>query len=194
MDQGEERRTPAPGRLRSQWRLRASALLETLWQNALPVSRVQASRVLQYARAAGILAKTDQVDARVLAAFGAALRPAPSAAPSLAQRELRLLDTQRHHLSRLLVAEKNRLAQLGDRQLRSFTRSLMAKIEKQIAQIDTRMAALSGQDEPLALKARKLCAVKGVGARTAALVLAQMPELGTLNRRQAAALGGLAPL
>jgi len=169
------------------------ALLEALWQNALPVSLVQASRVRQYARAAGILAKTDKVDAGVLAAFGSAMEPAPTMAPAAQQKELRLLDTQRAHLSGLLVAQKNRLGQLQDRQLRTFTRSLMDKIQKQIACIDARITGLINQDQHLCFKAKRLTAVKGVGTRTAALVLAQMPELGTLNRRQAAALGGLAP-
>jgi transposase len=168
-------------------------LLEVLWQSQIPVSLVQASRVRQYARAAGILAKSDQIDARVLSGFGAALRPEPTRAPSPQQRQLRELDHQRHHLSGLLVAEQNRLAQLRDRPLLAFTRSLIRRLEKQIATIDGRMASLIAQDQQLALKAQKLTAIKGVGQRTAALLLAQMPELGTLNRREAAALAGLAP-
>ena len=169
------------------------ALLDALWQSEVKVSLVQASRVRQYARAAGILAKTDKVDAQVLAAFGAAMQPQPSRPPSVQQKQLRQLDAQRRHLSALLVAEQNRFAQLCDRQLRAFTRSLIERIQKQIAIIDARIAALIAQNQDLSAKAQKLTGIQGVGERTAALLLAQMPERGTLNRRQVAALAGLAP-
>jgi transposase len=72
-------------------------------------------------------------------------------------------------------------------------RSLINKIQKQIDAIKERISSLIAQDQTLCAKAQKLTAVTGVGARTAALVLAQMPELGQLNRRQAATLAGLAP-
>jgi transposase len=168
-------------------------LLESLEQSAMKVTLVQASRVRQYARAAGILAKTDKVDARVLAAFGTAMRPKPTVPASAEQKRLREYDAQRRHLSRILVAEQNRLAQLGAAELRSLSRSLITKIKKQIATLDAGISSLIAQDQELRLKAQKLTAVTGIGARTAALVLAQIPELGQLNRRQTAALGGLAP-
>jgi transposase len=154
---------------------------------------VQANRVRQYARATGILAKTDKVDARVLAAFGAAMQPKPTPPLCPEQKRLRQYEAQRRHLSAVLVAEQNRLAQLSYAELRVLSRSLISKIKKQIATIDARINALIAQDKQLCQKAQKLTSITGVGARTAALVLAQMPELGQLNRRQAAALGGLAP-
>jgi len=168
-------------------------LLDVLAEAALAVSLVQATRVRQYARAAGILAKTDKVDARVLARFGAAMRPEPTSPRSAAQKLLRELESQRRHLSDLLVAEQNRLEQLHDEKLRGLARALMGTIKKQIARIDARITTLIMQDQELCQKAQKLTSVKGVGERTAALLLAQMPELGTLNRREAAALAGLAP-
>ena len=168
-------------------------LLESLAKNQLAVTLVQAVRVRQYARAAGILAKTDQIDARVLAAFGAALRPKPTAPLSVEQKRLRELESQRRHLSRVLSTEENRLAQLSCPELRALSGSLMRKIKKQIDAIEQRIAGLIAQDQVLDDKARKLTAISGVGLRTATLLLAQMPELGQLNRRQAAALAGLAP-
>ena len=154
---------------------------------------VQALRVRQYARAAGILAKTDRIDARVLAAFGAALRPKPTRPLSRQQKRLRELESQRRHLSQVLRAEENRLAQLRCTELRLLGRSLINKIQKQIRAIEECISSLIAQEQTLCAKAQKLTAVTGVGARTAALVLAQMTELGQLNRRQVAALAGLAP-
>jgi transposase len=169
------------------------ALLESLEQNNLAVTLVQAIRVRQYARAAGILAKTDTIDAKVLAAFGAAMQPKPTPPFSAEQKRLRQYEAQRRHLSKVLLAEQNRLAQVSCAELRSLSRSLISKIKKQIDTLDTGIANLIAQDQVLCVKAQKLTAISGVGARTAALLLAQMPELGQLNRGEAAALAGLAP-
>ena len=169
------------------------ALLESLEKSALKVTLVQAVRVRQYARATGILAKTDKIDAKVLAAFGSAIKPQPMSPRSVEQKRLRQYEAQRRHLSRILVAEENRLVQLSCAQLRTLSRSLMSKIKNQIETLDRRIGELIAQDQTLWEKAQKLTAISGVGARTAALLLAQMPELGQLNRRQAAALAGLAP-
>jgi transposase len=169
------------------------ALLEAAEQNRMKISLVQANRVRQYARAAGILAKTDKVDAGVLCAFGNAMQPEPTSPLSAQQKQLRELEAQRRHLSRIAVAEQHRLAQLNDPQLQRLTRQLLSTLKKQMAAIDVRTAALIGQDQTLREKAQKLTAIAGVGSRTAVLLLAQMPELGTLNRGQAAALAGLAP-
>jgi transposase len=106
------------------------ALLESLAKSQIKVTLVQAVRVRQYARAAGILAKTDQIDARVLAAFGAALQPAPSLPLSVEQKRLREFEAQRRHLSRVLLAEENRLAQVSCAELRALSRSLSNKIKK----------------------------------------------------------------
>jgi transposase len=169
------------------------ALLESLEKSAVKDTLVQAVRVRQYARAAGILAKTDKIDAKLLAAFGSAIKPQPTPPLSAEQKRLRQYEAQRRHLSRILVAEENRLAQLSCAERRTLSRSLMRKIKNQIETLDRRIGELIAQDQTLCDKAQKLTAISGVGARTAALLLAQMPELGQLNRRQAAALAGLAP-
>lgn len=168
-------------------------LVQALQQARIAVSVVQASRVRQFARASGIWAKTDRIDAGVLCAFGTALQPAPSATVAPEQLRLRELEAQRRHLSRLLVAEQNRGAQLREASLRRLHQRLLGQIQKQIEAIDRLLEQLIAQSSALAHKAQKLTAITGVGARTAALLLAQMPELGTLNRGQAAALAGLAP-
>ncbi len=169
------------------------ALLQALQRGGIEVSLVQATRVRQYARARGVLAKTDSIDAQLLASFGEAIRPKATPPPKPQQDKLREWETQRRHLSRLLVAEQNRRAQLTDNALLRLSQRLIRQIKEQIAQIDLLIAQLIQQSEELSSKAQKLTAVAGVGPRTAALLLAQMPELGELNRREAAALAGLAP-
>lgn len=169
------------------------ALIQALQRGGIEVSLVQATRVRQYARARGVLAKTDSIDAQLLASFGEAIRPKATPPPKPQQDKLREWETQRRHLSRLLVAEQNRRAQLTDNALLRLSQRLIRQIKGQIAQIDLLIAQLIQQSEELSSKAQKLTAVAGVGPRTAALLLAQMPELGELNRREAAALAGLAP-
>jgi transposase len=168
-------------------------LLLALERGGIDFSLVPATRVRQYARACGLLAKTDAIDARLLARFGEAIAPRPSKTLPVAQRHLRELEDQRRHLVRLLVAQQNRRPQLSNKTLLTLNRRLTTQLRKQIAQIEALLDASIEQSQELAAKARKLTAVVGVGPRTATLLLAQMPELGQLNRRQAAALAGLAP-
>jgi len=122
------------------------ALLESLEKSEVKVTLVQAVRVRQYARAAGILAKTDRIDAKVLSAFGSAMQPQPTPPLSAEQKRLRQYEAQRRHLSRTLVAEENRLTQLSCAELRTLSRSLMSKIKKQIETLDRRIGELIAQD------------------------------------------------
>jgi len=170
-----------------------SGLVQSLHQSGIALSLVQATRVRQFARASGQWAKTDRIDARLLCAFGQALAPVPTRALSPEQESLRELDRQRRHLSRLLVMEQNRQRQLRARELQSLTQRLVRQIKGQIEKLDQLIEELIAKSPELSAKAAKLVAVSGVGARTAALLLAQMPELGELNRGQAAALAGVAP-
>src|SRR4029077_13604852 len=113
-------------------------------------------------------------------------------ASKLEQEELRELESQRRHLSRLLVMEQNRGARFADSSMRVLHRSLIKQIQKQIEKIDRLIKEHIEGSQELSAKAQKLTAISGVGPRTAALLLAQMPELG-LNRREVAALVGVAP-
>jgi transposase len=169
------------------------AFVQALARAQVKVSLVQANRVRQFARASGILAKTDSIDTEVLCAFGEAMRPPTLSASNLEQEHLRELESQRRHLTHLLVMEQNRAARMSDRCVRRLNRTLINQIKKQIEQLDLLIRNHIEQSAELAAKAAKLTAISGVGARTAALLLAQMPELGQLNRRQVAALVGVAP-
>ena len=169
------------------------ALVQALARAGVQISLVQANRVRQFARAAGILAKTDRIDAEVLCEFGKVMRPQRVTAATLAQEHLRELESQRRHLTHLLVMEQNRGARVSDVLVRRLNRSLINQIKKQIERLDQLIKEHIEQSQELSAKASKLTAISGVGARTAALLLAQLPELGQLNRRQVAALVGVAP-
>lgn len=169
------------------------ALVLALARAQIRLSLVQANRVRQFARAAGILAKTDRIDTEVLCAFGEAMRPATITASNLEQEHLRELESQRRHLTHLLVMEQNRAARMNDPCVRRLNRSLTNQIKKQIEQLDLLIQGQIKVSHELSTKAEKLTAISGVGARTAALLLAQLPELGQLNRREVAALVGVAP-
>jgi len=161
-------------------------LVQALARGQVKVSLVQANRVRQFARAAGILAKTDHIDAEVLCEFGKVMQ-------TLEQEHLRELESQRRHLTHLLVMEQNRGARLRDASVVRLNRSLINQIKKQIEKLDLLIKEHIEQSPRLSAKAEKLTSIKGVGLRTAALLLAQMPELGQLNRREVAALVGVAP-
>ena len=110
-------------------------LVCALEQAGVAFTLLQPNRVRQFARATGILAKTDRIDASVLVCFGQALKPAPTKALPEPVRQLRELDRQRGHLRDLLTAEQNRLLQLSDRELRALQRVLIGQLSKQIARI-----------------------------------------------------------
>ena len=169
------------------------ALVRALLGAQVAVSLVPANRVRQFARAAGILAKTDRIDAKVLCAFARAMQPATLSASELEQERLRELESQRRHLTHLLVMEQNRGARLSEPCVRRLNRSLIKQIKKQIEKLDLLIKQHIEASQELSTKAEKLTAISGVGLRTAALLLAQMPELGQLNRREVAALVGVAP-
>ncbi len=169
------------------------ALVRALVGAQLKISLVPANRVRQFARAKGILAKTDRIDAKLLCAFGEAMQPGTISASQLEQQHLRELESQRRHLTHLLVMEHNRAARMSDLCVCKMNRRLITQIKKQIEQLDLLIKGHIDQSHELSAKAAKLTAISGVGARTAALLLAQLPELGELNRREIAALVGVAP-
>jgi len=170
------------------------AVVAALQGAAVAVSLVPASRVRQFARATGLLAKTDAIDAQALARYGATLEPTPTPAPDPTVRRLGELERQRHHLAALRGAEQTRLLQLTDKALSKAQRQLLALLTRQIDSLQEQIETLIDQSESLRAKAQTLARFKGVGPSTVATLLAQMPELGSLNRSQAAALAGVAPL
>ena len=159
----------------------------------LLVSVIEAGRLRHFARAQGRRAKTDPIDAQVQADYGAAFHPAATPVPTAQQVRLGDLSTRRRQLLETLVAERNRSAHYTDPLCVRQARALLKALEKQVAQCDEAITQLIAADADLQAKADRLDAIPGVGPTTAAVVLAEMPELGTLTDEAAAALAGVAP-
>jgi len=159
----------------------------------LPVVVVNPRQVRDFAKATGLLAKTDALDAAVLAHFAAAVRPTPRPLPDAATQTLAALVTRRRQLVEMLTAERNRLG--------SAPRALRAEIQAHITWLQRRLGRL---DEDLNQAIRTspvwraqddlLQSVPGVGPVLSRTLLASLPELGRLNRKAIAALVGVAPL
>jgi transposase len=157
------------------------------------VSIIEAARVRYFARAQGRRAKTDPIDAAVLTHYGQTFRPPPLAAVTPRQRRLAEVSQRRHQLIDSRTAETNRASHYTDPLAIRQSRQLQKLLQKQIDQCDATIHELIAADPRLARRAGRLDAIKGVGPVIAATLLAEMPELGTLNDQTAAALAGLAP-
>ncbi|MEM1413888.1 MAG: transposase [Myxococcota bacterium] len=159
----------------------------------VPHSIANPRRVRQYAQAAGRLAKTDAIDAAVLAAFGRAMQPRLHKRPSDACQRLRALVARRGELIAMRTAEKNRLKAAGEVRLRVDVARHIAWLNDEVAELERLIRAAVREEKTLRRKAEVLASVKGVGPATVAVLLAFLPELGQLDRRRIAALVGLAP-
>ena len=159
----------------------------------VPVSILNPARVRHFARAQGQRAKTDNIDAAVLTAYGQALQPKPTVPRAKQEQQLTELVRRRVQLLDALVAQRLQTQQLTLPVLRRQAKSLIRRLEQDIKQIEAELDVLRTQVPALHQRTQKLETIKGVGALTALGMLAELPELGTLNRGQAAALAGLAP-
>jgi transposase len=168
-------------------------LLARLHQAQVPVTLVNPRQVRDFARAKGLLAKTDALDAAVLAEYGRLFTPAATAALSPAQQRLAHLVTRRQDLLEMITQEQHRAEHHQDAFVIRQARRLTATLRRQRAQLEEEISALEKADAKLAGQVQRLMGIQGVGQRTAWLLLAALPELGTLQRGQAAALAGLAP-
>ncbi len=168
-------------------------LVRVLQAANIPVSIVEAGRVRHFAKAKGLRAKTDPIDAAVLSEYGRAFKPAATIAPTPQQVRLAQVSTRRSQLLATLIAQTNRADHYTDTLCLRQSRQLIRALEKQIAQCDRALTEIIAADQALKTKAQRLDAIPGVGALTAATVLAELPELGALSNQAAAALVGVAP-
>jgi transposase len=168
-------------------------VVAALHQANIPVSVLNPARVRHFARATGQQAKTDHLDAAVLSDYGQKLQPKPTAPRTTEQQQLTELIRRRVQLLDILVAQRQQVESLTLVPLKQQAQKLLRRLESDLAQIEDLLKQLRNETPVLNARVEKLQAIKGVGRLTAMAVLAELPELGTLNRRQAAALAGLAP-
>jgi transposase len=160
----------------------------------LPVVLVNPRQVRAFAQALGRLAKTDAIDAHVLAAFAERVRPALRPVPDAATQELDAVVTRRQQLVAMSSAERQRLAQAHSPAVRRSLEAHIAWLQRQIDDSDDQLDTLIRQSPVWREQDDLLQGVPGIGPITARTLLATLPELGTLAHRPLASLVGLAPL
>jgi len=168
-------------------------LVGALATAGVPVVVVNPRQVRNFAKATGQLAKTDALDAQVLAHFAEAMRPEPRPLPDEQTQRLAALLTRRRQLVEMLTAEKNRLAS-ARKPIRTSLRAHIAWLERALQQTDADLAEAIQQSPVWREKDELLRSVPGVGPVLTTTLLANLPELGTLTGKQIAALVGVAPL
>ena len=159
----------------------------------VPVAIINPRQVRDFAKALGRLAKTDTIDAKVLALFAARVQPTPRALPDEARQALVALVTRRRQLVEMHTAEHNRLKRARSTTHRDL-RQHLRWLERHLRDLDRELAQLIRHTPLWHAQERLLRSVPGIGPITAAVVIAQLPELGQLTRRQIASLVGCAPL
>jgi transposase len=157
------------------------------------LAMVNPRQVRDFARGMGILAKTDALDAAVLARFGEVTQPRWLEKPAGPQAELQQLVERRRQLIELRTAETNRLYQASSKIAKRSIQAVLKLLEKQIETLESEIANLVDKHEDWKQKADILTSVPGVGPITAMSLLADLPELGQLSREAIASLVGLAP-
>lgn len=159
----------------------------------LPVVVVNPRQIRDFAKATGQLAKTDALDAQILAHFADVVRPEPRPLPDAQTQELAALVTRRRQLIEMLTAEKNRLASARVI-VRTQLRAHITWLEQALDQANTDLAEAIRQSPVWREKEELLRSVPGIGPVLTTTLLANLPELGTLTHKQIAALVGVAPL
>lgn len=168
-------------------------LVDALNRAGLPVAVINPRHAREFARASGRLAKTDRLDAESLAHFAEAIRPEPRPLPSEAVVDLDSLVTRRRQLVEMLTAERNRLAMMP-RRIHPSLRRHITMMERELKRIDDEIEQAIAANDELRARDTMLRSMKGVGPVTSATLLAELPELGQISRREIAALVGVAPI
>lgn len=170
------------------------AAAEALEAAGLGVAVVNPRQTRDYARATGRLAKTDAIDAEVLARFACAVRPEPRGERSPDQQALDELVRRRRQLVELRTGERNRLEQARWASVRRGIERLIDVLDEQIGELDAQLEHKMAADAQWQRTAQVISSVPGVGSGTSWMLISCLPELGRLNRREIASLVGLAPV
>ena len=169
-------------------------LVTLLHEHHIAVAVVNPRRVRDFASGIGRDAKTDPIDASVIARYGEVVQPAAQAAKSDEDKKLRGLVERRRQLLDLINQENNRLQQTIDQEICGYIQQSLETLKKQVKVIDQRLEKCVGENTENARKIEILDSVKGIGPVAISTIIAELPELGELNRGQIAKLVGVAPM
>ena len=169
------------------------ALVLALYEAGIPVALVSPQRVRQYAKARGLLAKTDKLDAQNLAEYGKNIQPRLFVAKSEEGRRLSAIIGRRRQLADMQKAEKNRL-RTAYLEMKSSIQTVIDCLEAEVERLDEEIRNFMNEHKNFKEQEELLRSAKSIGPVTAATLLADLPELGKLDRKQIAALVGVAPM
>jgi transposase len=169
------------------------AVVEALFHAGLSVAVVNPARVRQFARAFGLLAKTDKLDAQVLAVFGQRVQPKLYTGKSEAEKQLSALLVRRKQVEEMLQAEQNRL-RTTSLSLKSSVEQVIVCLKEQKKRLDEQIQRFLQKQQAWQAQTQILASAPGVGMVTTATLLAELPELGKMDRKKIAALVGVAPM
>lgn len=168
-------------------------LMSVLHARRCKVSVLMGSKVRQFARATGRFAKTDKIDCRLLSDVGSTLHPVPAAKPAPLLVRLRDIVRRRRQLLRTMAKQKQQDLHISNTALKRATKGVRAAMRQELAILDALVDKVLARDPILSTKWKLFHEVSGVGPLTATYVLAELPEIGRMNRKQVAAMAGLAP-
>lgn len=167
-------------------------LLTALYEAKLPFCRVHPGRVREFARSTGLLAKTDRLDARLLARFAEAVKPPVTSLPSEDEQHLSALLTRRRQVVEMLTSEKNRLGTAPESTQERISDHIVW-LQEERGELDKEIDKFINQTPIFRQKQEILQSTPGIGVVTSAILIADLPELGQLSRQKVAALVGVAP-
>jgi transposase len=168
-------------------------VVEALFQAEFSVAVVNPTRVRQFARACGLLAKTDKLDARILAEFGQRVQPRRYEGKTEAEKQLSALLVRRKQVEEMLTAEQNRLRTISP-SLRASVERIIAILKEEKKRLDEQIRDVMKEQKAWQEQTEILTSAPGVGVVTTATLLAELPELGKMDRKKIAALVGVAPM
>lgn len=169
-------------------------LLNQLAQHQIEAVVLNPRRVRDFAKGIGADAKTDAIDAQIISQYATVVNPAPTAMKSDHEQKHSALVTRRNQLLELINQENNRLKQSWDEDAKKSIREVLEVLKKQLKSIDSQLSTMLKNDTENQRAIEILGSVKGVGPVTISTILAELPEIGTLNRGEVAKLVGVAPI
>jgi transposase len=169
-------------------------LCEALFEAGLPAAIVNPRRIRDFGRSMGILAKTDKLDAKVMAYFAAKIEPAPRPVQDEASQKLENLLTRRSQISDMIIAEKHRLTHGSDKIVQKHIQRHVIWLESELKDLEKELKDSIQQNPAFAEKVKLYKSMPGVGDNLSYNLVANLGELGHLNQREIAALVGVAPL